>query len=314
MNFDAKQKEQIRAFIDENPDPLLVVNLMKRFGYFYLVPGSDSFYQTEGFKLEKFHPDLGIPDDGDSYPFSAVRTSWASALNLIGERALPAPIALLDIGGFAASVSLHFAKAVRPAAWRIKVYEPNPDNFALCRLNLALNHVDVYSVVQAAVSDAAGEVSFWVPPGARISGQISFGRTREKPGNITVSALAIASEIEALDQGAGYVLKLDTEGQEAVILAGIPDDMRANMICSIVEYWPSKDGAYEDMLADQYRIFALKSTMFTGDLPYHEITSARALHEWGSEIVEKHKNVDILLTPKNARHAHARLFADLVSR
>lgn len=115
-----------------------------------------------------------------------------------------------DIGAHAGFFSLLFARA----ASRVVAVEANPATAARLRRNVELNRAPI-EVVEAAVADAAGEVTFEVFPGARRA-QSAISET----GTLRVKAITLDGLLERF--GPPSFVKMDVEGAELRAIRAAP--------------------------------------------------------------------------------------------
>ena len=168
-----------------------------------------------------------------------------------------------------------------------------------------MNGVDA-TIFSGACSDEEGEVSFWVPKGVPISGRIS---TRADRHTFTVQTRRVDSLLEEFRPTYDYsIIKIDTEGAEWSVLRGIGSATLRKTLAIILEYWPTEDLEYERYLIENFQVFDIKSTMFSLPLPYAEFESADSLARTCEAMIQKHKNVDVLLVPRlGSSEAHDEL-------
>lgn len=144
-----------------------------------------------------------------------------------------------DIG---ANLGLHSILMAR-CGWNVRAYEPDPAHAMLLRRNLALNRITSVELVEAAVSDAPGEMEFVRVLGNTTSSHLAgakstaYGQLERFP----VKVESIASIMASVD-----FVKMDVEGQERVIILG-----------TTTSHWEKTDMVVEIGSADNARaIFA----------------------------------------------------------
>lgn len=132
----------------------------------------------------------------------------------------------VDIGSNIGISALYFL--TRNPTARVYLFEPNPENVARLRANLA-GFEDRYELDAAAVAVSDGDVSFATEPTGR------YGRISEDGDVITVPCRAVGGVMERILKREGRVdlLKVDIEGNEDVLLAAIDPDLlkRVDAIC-----------------------------------------------------------------------------------
>lgn len=300
ISFSPEQKKTYSRFRAQYPDEEIgIISLYQKYGYFYLVPMSDRFYQSEHFCIPTLEHDLDAIDLGetDTKVFSNLNPTWIdSVARALGGDLAPDRVLFLDIGAFVGSVSLHLKTDKRASEWRIHTFEPNPFNYELLNLNLVLNNCSSVQTINSACSNSNGSVEFWVPSSAKISGRIGSLNNQE---SFSVNATTVESYIvESRVDFHKAVLKIDTEGFEWQVLTGVSASIFDRVLCAIVEYWPTKTMDFEKFLLDRFHVFAINSTMFSASPPYKVFDSPQGLHDWAQEYIAQRNNVDILLTPK----------------
>lgn len=143
---------------------------------------------------------------------------------------LEAPATVLD-GGANIGVAALWALTRRRDA-RVACYEPVEDNLTELRRNLA-GFEDRYEIRAEALAARSGDVSFGVEPFGRYGAiELDYG-TR-----ITVPAVAITEAIDEWAERWGSIdlLKLDVEGAELEILAGLDAERLAKVGAIAVEH------------------------------------------------------------------------------
>lgn len=118
-----------------------------------------------------------------------------------------------DIG---ANMGLHSILMDR-CGWTVTAYEPDPDHARWLRRNLSLNQSGKVTLVDAAVSDVAGELEFVRVVGNTTSSHLSGAKTNAygEFERFPVRVVSIGSIMPAVD-----FVKMDAEGQERVIILG----------------------------------------------------------------------------------------------
>jgi FkbM family methyltransferase len=122
----------------------------------------------------------------------------------------------VDVGAHIGLYTVLAAHCVGPAG-RVYAFEPAPDNVRLLRHNVAQNKLSNVTVESLAVSRSCGRAPF------RISSQDSASHTlapRAGGRTVEVETTSLDEYFSALDAPIG-VLKLDAEGAEPEILAGM---------------------------------------------------------------------------------------------
>lgn len=124
-----------------------------------------------------------------------------------------------DIGANIGYVSLSLAKKVGPAG-HVIAFEPVPANIKALRQNLEINHLANVQLIEAAVSETAGETFI------RIAGNLSMAslvwhRNDPSATEISVRTVSIDDLTKAGDLPYPAFVKIDVEGAEAAVLTGM---------------------------------------------------------------------------------------------
>jgi FkbM family methyltransferase len=136
---------------------------------------------------------------------------------------IPPGAVIFDVGANIGYVSLLLAKAAGPAG-KVFAFEALPANVAQLRRNVALNgYQERITVIPAAVTQAAGEVTFLVHASGgmgKVSG--SAGRVEEAyQDSITVDGLSLDEFVFGQGNPPPQGIKMDIEGGEVLALPGM---------------------------------------------------------------------------------------------
>lgn len=150
-------------------------------------------------------------------------------------------------------VGAHFGNAIKPFikdGWLGVAYEPDPVN--RIHLRSYLGGYENLKIRSVALSDhAENNVPFYSSQqSSGISGIIDFDESHEMVGSVNIRPLA--EELHELNIENIGVLKIDTEGNDLLVLNGIPwDEVRPELIICEYENNKSKKVGYvtEDMIA-----------------------------------------------------------------
>jgi FkbM family methyltransferase len=138
--------------------------------------------------------------------------SYEFQKRLLFERTIQEGSTVFDLGGFTGYYTLLASALVGPAG-RVVVFEPLPRNLMYLHRHLALNKITNVTVIEAAVSDQNGTLSFQVGPSS------AMGRLAEG-GNLPVRAVSLDEMIESGELPEPQYLKVDVEGAEMQVLVG----------------------------------------------------------------------------------------------
>lgn len=142
----------------------------------------------------------------------------------------------------------------------VTAFEPHPNNVAMLKRNVNLNGARNVTIVDAAVSDTTGVLSFY--ESASNTGDHRIASDGERH-SIKVKAI-VASE--AIDQhGAPELLIMDVQGAEGLILRSLLEAFRVARPAMVFEFWPdglSQSGSsaaeVEEMLhALEYQVWRI---------------------------------------------------------
>ncbi len=133
---------------------------------------------------------------------------------------------VIDIGGNVGWFTLLAAALVGPTG-RVVTFEPGPENLVRLRRNIALSGFDNITVVEKAVTDHVGEVSFYINSdnsGANAlwnpADHPEYVLSAQNPRMMTIPATTIDAEVERLGLADVKLIKCDVEGADQKALAG----------------------------------------------------------------------------------------------
>lgn len=140
----------------------------------------------------------------------------------------------VDVGAHVGYYTLIAARVVGDEG-RVFAFEPDPDNFALLRRNVTLNGFRNVVLEQRAVTAHPGSRRLYRSP--KNTGDHRLAAGGEERQSIQVGAV----KLDGYLRGAGRVdfVKIDTQGAEAEVVAGMRETLRANPgIRILLEFWP----------------------------------------------------------------------------
>ena len=174
------------------------------------------------------------------------------------EGILEAGMTVFDIGANIGYYTVMQCRLIGPTG-RLVAIEPAPANAALLRRNLALNGYADTPIVEAAVSEAAGERAFHL---AHQSNLGTFHDTGSGAVHLTGETITVATTtVPALADiyGPPDLIRMDVEGHEVAVIRGMLDAIAAGAFkpAIIVETHLSRYDASHDMAGPLARLFEL---------------------------------------------------------
>jgi FkbM family methyltransferase len=161
-------------------------------------------------------------------------------------------MSVMDVGANIGYVSRALCRLVGPTGYVIAL-EPEPFNFAVLRANLAEAPQDRVRCVRVAAADRNGIADFWLDE-ENLGDHRTWGAGRETARRIQVPVVRVD---DLVDGSVGVsVVKIDTQGTDHLVVAGMERMIARTRPTIVVEFWPwGIDGAGGnslDVLA-QYR-------------------------------------------------------------
>jgi FkbM family methyltransferase len=145
-------------------------------------------------------------------------------------------------------------------AAKVIAFEPHPTNLKMLRRNVELNALRNVSIVEAALSDTTGELSFFESESNTGDHRIANDGERNA---IKVKSLAAADAIAEYESP--RLIIMDVQGSEGVILRSMKDELQRSRPAMVFEYWPdglAKSGSsaqeVEDLLYSlEYQVWRI---------------------------------------------------------
>ena len=144
---------------------------------------------------------------------------------------------IVDIGGHIGYYAVMFGAAVGPTG-RVLAVEPDPDNAAVLRMNVAINKLEgVVTIVEAAAGERSSSADLYRAE-TRNRGDHRMYRAGINRSTVTVQVIAID------DSTAGWgrvdLIKMDIQGYEPHALKGMLGTLRSNdNVVLVTEFWPA---------------------------------------------------------------------------
>ena len=146
--------------------------------------------------------------------------------------------ALLDIGANTGFYSVMFA--VKNLCPRIIAFEPDPGNYARLMANLRLNDLtERIKVVPLALGDRAGEAKLY-EGGSHNRGESTIAVPEQTPQDKSHQVRVARLDDLYAFSGQRLMLKIDVEGYEFEVLAGMAGTLRDNACYVQIEHYGSR--------------------------------------------------------------------------
>lgn len=150
------------------------------------------------------------------YPSSGVHSFWIGGyeppvLRAFVEHVGPGSV-VADVGANVGYYTLIASRLVGPTG-KVVAFEPLPRNLLYLRSHISVNGLNNVHVVEGAVSDQSGELSF----NARTNPAMGF---LSETGNFRVATMALDAVWRQLALPPPNLIKIDVEGGEAAVLRG----------------------------------------------------------------------------------------------
>jgi FkbM family methyltransferase len=166
-----------------------------------------------------------------------------------------------DVG---ASVG-QMAMSTSPLVARVLAFEPSPPIAAICREHVRLNGLDNITVVQAALSNADGQATFFIGANSKGTGSLR-GDFNADPDNAVIVPIRRGDSfmaefgVDQLD-----LLKIDAQGREVSVAEGFSDVIKRDQPIIIVCLPRIVHGNADDMarfrtvLGPAYDLFRIRN-------------------------------------------------------
>jgi FkbM family methyltransferase len=261
---------------------------------------TESFYQTLNYRKADpidFLPRrlVGrLPHKG-SYPDS--RSYTAPIIHHFMSHGLHPYI--LDVGGYIGRFSLESALLVQERGYHIPIhcFEPGLTG-NIIKANLMANGVrQLVSLRAEAASDKNGTADYKYLPNVLISGRICpfAGATN----NRTVKTTRLDTAIPEIGCAEAAIIKIDTEGHEPSVMAGLGALAYSLPNVCIVEFWPDtlketvNGQPYADYIEQNFTVLDIKSSLY----PRH-YNLVPDIRQFAREFKAEEGNVDLLFVSR----------------
>jgi FkbM family methyltransferase len=175
-------------------------------------------------------------------------------------RHLPRGGVFYDIGANLGFFSLLAAHRSGLEEGRVVAFEAAPDNAEAIRVNAALNRVPNIEVICAAVADRAGRGRLQIVDDQSWSKLVQFGEHPFTERVIDVECVAIDELVSSGRVPPPTVVKIDVEGAELEVVAGMRETIAAHRPAIICELHDTHAAFAEAMQACGYRVINLEGT------------------------------------------------------
>lgn len=153
---------------------------------------------------------------------------------LVANEVRPGDVAV-DLGAHVGYYTLLLARLVGPAG-RVYAFEPDPDNFARLRHNVALNGYANVELFNCAVGDRAGRVRLY--RSASNAGDHRLAPAAEDRAGVDVEVVTVDAALGGRAGGVDFV-KVDVQGSEGAALEGMAGVLgRSPRVKVVTEFWP----------------------------------------------------------------------------
>jgi FkbM family methyltransferase len=170
-----------------------------------------------------------------------------------------------DVGANLGFFSLLAAHLSGLDAGRVIAFEAAPDNAEAIRVNAALNRVTNVEVICAAASDRSGRGRLQVVDDQSWSKLVQYGEHPFTEAIIDVPCVTVDELVASGRIPPPTVVKIDVEGAELAVLAGMRDTIAAHRPAIICELHDTHAAFVTAVEACGYRAINLEGTMPVGE-------------------------------------------------
>lgn len=142
---------------------------------------------------------------------------------------------VLDAGANIGYYTLIFADLVGPKG-RVYAFEPDPENFAILKKNIAINNYKNVELINAAVADKTGAINFFHDSRSTAAHRVFKEDKNEKAIRVKVVTLDNYFSRKSLKID---LIKFDIQGAEVNAINGMKKLIKKNKNIKIIsEFWP----------------------------------------------------------------------------
>ncbi|MBC7850502.1 MAG: FkbM family methyltransferase [Chitinophagaceae bacterium] len=211
----------------------------------------------------------------DNSGWSPIVGRWEPESQTLFTRVIKPGSVVYDLGANNGIHSLLFSKLVG-AKGKVFSFEPLPSNCKEIMNNAALNNIDNIEVVQAAVSNQAGETVFHLGLHDKQGSLVGIGR--ESGNDIKVKLTTLDDFIDGGNPKPDF-LKIDIEGAESLALHGFEKRVGEILPNFFIElHTPEQDEKVgQFLLKHNYKAFRLKDGVSAPELGLHDLEPIKDL-------------------------------------
>jgi FkbM family methyltransferase len=165
-----------------------------------------------------------------------------------------------DIGANLGFFSLLAAHLAGLSEGRVYAFDAAPDNAEAIRVNAALNRIPNVEVLAVAVSDRSGWGRLQVVDDQSWSKLVEYGEHPFTERIVDVTTVAIDDLVSAGSLPPPSVVKIDVEGAELAVLAGMRNTIAEHQPVIICELHDTHAAFVDAMEALRYRVINLEGT------------------------------------------------------
>lgn len=212
---------------------------------------------------------------------------------------------IIDIGGYIGRFSLESALLCQERGKHIPIYCLEPGLTGnIINANFAANGVSqLVSLRNEAASDEDGTAVYKYAPDVLISGRICSFPSASK--HRTVKTIRLDTLINEIGCTEAAIIKIDTEGHEPNVMAGLGDIVNTLPAIYIIEFWPDtlketvNNVPYDEFIEDNFIVLNIRSSLYPSY--YRKINNIR---QFASDFNEEEGNIDLLFISRTVPDAH----------
>jgi FkbM family methyltransferase len=163
-----------------------------------------------------------------------------------------------DVGANIGFFTILCSRLVGPTG-KVYAFEPIPENLVTLRHNIALNNLTNVIVVEQALSASTGTAEMFVSPWSAFHSLNVDGASKRENhgpdgGQITVETVTLDEFVQGEGVSAPDLIKLDVEGAELLVVAGMRETLRTVQPLLLVEIHDTNDEYGEFVDSINYRV------------------------------------------------------------